>query len=85
MHIQRNGIFFCVCVCMCAITYCMYNIEDRHNEIRFDTFNKIISKWEYHKKFIVDISMANNAEDYKTLLSRDGLWNVELTHLSFVF
>ena len=44
--IQRdeNGLF-------CAISYCVYNTEDRHSGMRLSTVNKIINKWKKYKDF----------------------------------
>ena len=47
----------------------------------------MFSEWEYYKDFTVDLSMVNNAEEYKDLLSRDGGNNgsVILTFGSYLF
>ena len=62
----------------------MYNTEDRHSKIKFITANKIINECEYYKDFIMHASMVNSAEDYKSLLSRNGEYvrSVVLTHIS---
>ena len=52
--------------------HCMCNVEDRHSGLGLSTVNKIIKEWECYKDFIVNLSMANKAEDYKNLLFTDG-------------
>ena len=50
----------------------MYNTENRQSKIRLSTVRETISEWEYYKKFIMDLSMDDTAEDYKYFLSREG-------------
>ena len=56
---------------LCAVSYCMYNTEDRHCKIRLSTVMKIISEWEYYK-VLSWTHQWYGAEDYKNLLFRDG-------------
>ena len=70
-----------------AVSYCIYNTEDGHFEMKLSTVNKIINEWEHYKDFIVYLSMVNSPEDYKNLLSRDKKygWCIELTCVSRLF
>ena len=67
-----------------AVSYCMYNIEDGHSEVRINTLNKINNEWEYYTYFIVHLSTLNIAEDYWNSLSwdeEDG-GDLEFTYIS---
>ena len=54
-----------------SVSYFMYNTEDRHSDLRFNTLNKIFNERKYYKDFMMDLRNVNSAEDYKSLFFRD--------------
>ena len=49
----------------CFILY-VKNIGYRHSEARLTTANKTINDWEYHKNFILYLSIFNSAKDFSS-------------------
>lgn len=59
-----------------SISYCVYNNQERHREIRLNVVNRVVSEWNRYKNFIIgDTSYSltiMSSSDYQRLMSRDG-------------
>ena len=73
------------CLFRC-ISYFIYNIQDRHREIRLLAVDNIIKDWDFYKEF-VHMPTIQNVESYRSLMSIDAVFagTLELTCISHLF